>query len=152
MLPFCKLTLRGQKPLPRAYPKRIRTLGDHLRKKRLDLKLLQREVAERLKVDETTIYLWESNRVKPSLSAIPKIIDFLGYMPFKVHADSLGKKILNFRLIHGLSQKKLASLLKIDQSSIGNWERGEHWPSKKLRNKLISLFTSLPSYTLESEE
>jgi DNA-binding XRE family transcriptional regulator len=137
------LTLQGKKPLPRAYPKRLRTLGDHLRKRRLDLKLLQREAAERFGVDKTTIYLWESNRVKPSLATTPKIIEFLGYDPQPANPESLGEKICNFRRIHGLSQKKLARLLQVDQSSIGNWERGEHQPSEKLHNKLTSFIASL---------
>jgi transcriptional regulator with XRE-family HTH domain len=48
-----------------AYPKELRTLGDHLRKRRLDLGLLQRQVAEQLGVDKTTVYNWESHRTAP---------------------------------------------------------------------------------------
>src|SRR6266511_2668936 len=61
-LPFCHVTLRGRKPLPRAYPGSVRTLGDHLCRRRLDLGLLQREVAERLGADECTVTNWELNR------------------------------------------------------------------------------------------
>jgi len=56
MLPFCHLTLKAKKPLPLGYPQILKTLGDHLRKRRLDLNLLQKEVAEIIGVDETTIY------------------------------------------------------------------------------------------------
>jgi hypothetical protein len=35
------------KPLSRSYPKRKNPLGDHIRKRRLDLNLLHREVMER---------------------------------------------------------------------------------------------------------
>ena len=47
-LPFCKNTLKAQKPASFPYPKRLKTLGGHLRKKRLDIKLQQKEVAEEL--------------------------------------------------------------------------------------------------------
>ena len=35
-LPFCHVRLSGPKPLPKAYPKHLKTLGDHIRKRRLD--------------------------------------------------------------------------------------------------------------------
>jgi len=61
-------------PLPRSYPQVLTTIGDHLRKRRLDLGLLQREVAERLGVDKTTITNWELNRTTPALRFLPPII------------------------------------------------------------------------------
>ncbi|MFQ6066794.1 MAG: helix-turn-helix domain-containing protein [bacterium] len=151
MLPFCHLTLKAKKPLPPGYPQIINTLGDHLRKRRLDLKLHQKEVAKRIGVDETSIYLWESNRVKPSLSSIPKIIEFLGYIPFEMTSNSLAEQILTYRRLHGLTQKKLSHLLGIDPTTIGHWERGEHWPQKPFLDKLISFFASFPS-DLEKNE
>ena len=46
-LPFCKIELKAPKPLyPIGYPQILKTLGDHIRKKRLDLGLLQRDVAK----------------------------------------------------------------------------------------------------------
>ena len=53
--PFCYVTLRGRRPLPAVYPKQLRTLRDHLRKRRLDLELLQRQVAEQICVDKSTV-------------------------------------------------------------------------------------------------
>jgi hypothetical protein len=58
---LCHVTLRGHKPFWQGYPKSLNTIGDHIRKRRLDLKLLQKDISERLGVDETTIYLWEKN-------------------------------------------------------------------------------------------
>ncbi len=80
-LPFCHVRLRAQKPLPPAHPRELRTLGDHLRKRRLDLGLLQSEVAERLAVDETTIYNWERHRTQPARQLVPRILRFVGYTP-----------------------------------------------------------------------
>lgn len=140
-LPFCHLTLKAPKPLPPNYPLQIKSLGDHIKKKRLDLKIFQKEAAKKIGVDETTIWFWENNRVEPSISYIPKILEFLGYIPFKAKHDSLGEKIIAFRRIHGLSQKKLASLIGIDSTTIGSWERDEHKPIKTHLSKL-TLFIS----------
>jgi transcriptional regulator with XRE-family HTH domain len=52
----------------------LKTLGDHIRKRRLDLGLLQREVAAKLSVTESTIWNWESNTTDPALRLLPAII------------------------------------------------------------------------------
>jgi hypothetical protein len=45
-LPFCHVGLSAKKPKSEAYPTALRTYGDHLRAKRLDLGLLQKQAAE----------------------------------------------------------------------------------------------------------
>lgn len=67
VLPFCHLTLKAKRPRNPAYPVELRTVGDHLRKRRLDLGLLQREVADQLQVDEASGYNWETNRTMPEI-------------------------------------------------------------------------------------
>jgi len=76
-LPFCHVSLKAPKPLPEAYPKAPTTLGDHLRKKRLDMGLLQREVAVLLGVHASTINNWENNLRDPSSRRKDKIVRFL---------------------------------------------------------------------------
>jgi DNA-binding XRE family transcriptional regulator len=80
-LPFGDHRLRSARPLDREYPTELRTIGDHIRKRRLDLGLLQREVALRIGVDKTTVYNWEAGRATPSLRGLPAVIWFLGYDP-----------------------------------------------------------------------
>ena len=80
-LPFCHVQLIAWKPLPPAYPRELKTLGDHLRKRRLDLGLLQKQVADRLEVNAMTICNWETNRTSPQLRFVPRILSFLGYNP-----------------------------------------------------------------------
>jgi len=90
-LPFCHFTLKGCKPLPEAYPTQLETLGDHLRKRRLDLGLLQRQVAEELGIRKGTVYNWESNHRSPQLRFMPRIIEFLGYLSHHAQARTLGE-------------------------------------------------------------
>jgi len=65
---------------PKGYPVAPRSLGEHLRKKRLDLGLLQAQVAERIGVTESTVWNWEHG-TKPGSLHYTKIIEFLSYKP-----------------------------------------------------------------------
>jgi DNA-binding XRE family transcriptional regulator len=70
-VPFCSLTLSARKPASAAYPKELKSLGDHIRKRRLDLGLLQKDVAQRLSVSEASIWNWETHRSNPQTYLIP---------------------------------------------------------------------------------
>jgi transcriptional regulator with XRE-family HTH domain len=63
------------------YPKEARTLGDHIRRRRYELGLFQKDVAERLSVDKYTVCLWENNKTTPAKRYVPRIREFLGYDP-----------------------------------------------------------------------
>jgi transcriptional regulator with XRE-family HTH domain len=138
-LPFCHISLKGQKPLPKAYPQELKTLGDHLRKKRLDQKLLQRQVALILGVEEATIWNWENNYSSPKLHYIPRIIKFLGYVPFNVEPKTLRERIVNYRRLSGITQKELAHRLGIDPTTLARWEKNEKSPVKRYRQRLKTL-------------
>jgi len=127
-LPFCHVTLRGQKPLPRAYPRALCTIGDHLRRRRLDLRLLQREVADRLGTDHSTITNWELNRTKPALRYLPGIVQFLGCSPLDP-GEFVGERLFAFRRERGLSQNRLARLLGVDPGTLSRRERGLRTPT-----------------------
>jgi len=64
-LPFCHVQLSGPKPQTEAYPKHLKTFVDHLRKRRLDLGLPQKQAAEQIGVDTASIGNWESNKIQP---------------------------------------------------------------------------------------
>jgi len=138
--------LKAKKPVHREkYPEICRTWGDHIKTRRLDLKLTKRQLSVNLNVSDVTIYLWERNKVRPSLAQIPKIIEFLGRDPFEKKIENLGEKLREYRRVRGLSQKKLAEQLGVDPTTVAGWERGKHPPAKRLRSKLISFLTSTPS-------
>ena len=71
----------------------MRTWGDYIKVRRLDSKLTRRVLSLKFNVGDVTIYLWEKNRVKPSLAQVPKIIEFLGCVSFEKEAKDLGNRI-----------------------------------------------------------
>src|SRR5438105_15448684 len=76
---FCKLVLIAPKPKPIGYPKEINTLGDHIRRGRMDRGLLIKDVAAQIGVTDAMICLWETHRAVPVVSQMPAIIRFLGF-------------------------------------------------------------------------
>jgi len=107
-----------------------------MRKRRLDLELLQRQIADQIGVDEETIFRWESSKSRPQVQFIPPIIKFLGYNPLSP-PDS-PRQSLVYRWIHGLSQRKLAKETGIDPKAIELAETGKRPLSKKILKFLES--------------
>ena len=103
------------------------------------MKLTKRQLSLELNVSDVTIYLWERNRVKPSLAQIPKIIEFLGRDPFEKKTENLGDRIREYRRVHGLTQKKLAEQLGVDETTIEGWENRKHWPNRRLMCNIKTL-------------
>jgi transcriptional regulator with XRE-family HTH domain len=129
-LPFCHAEFRVIKPHPSHYPKEINTLGDHIRSHRLDLKLLQKQVADQIGVHELTITNWEVNATDPEVRYMPAIIQFLGYNPLP-ESSSLPKRLAAARTALGLSQRKMAGKLGVDPATLMGWEAGRHQPTGK---------------------
>ena len=73
--------MRGQIPPSAAYPRELVTLGDHIRARRLDRGLGQRDVARLIGVSTSTINGWETVGREPEVRYLPAIIAFLGYNP-----------------------------------------------------------------------
>lgn len=142
-MPFCHSSLTASRPQSTAYPKELKSLGDHLRKRRLDLGLLQKEVAQQLGVDKDSIYYWETGRYKPSLRVIPKIIEFLGYMPYDTSEMTLGERVVTMRHFLGLSREEFAERLGVDETTLRNWEHGKKRPLKRNMEKLDVWLNSL---------
>jgi transcriptional regulator with XRE-family HTH domain len=109
------LQLKSPKPLAREYSAELRSIGDHVRKRRLDLGLLQREVALLMEVDKTTVFNWEAGTAFPSLRALPAVIRFLGYDPRQSpEAGNPGRLVRHFRQRQGLSMPVLPDPLGVD--------------------------------------
>ncbi len=138
-MPLYHLTLTAQKPRNPAYPAQLVTLGDHIRKRRLDLGLLQRDVAVAVNATTSTATNWEKNRTTPRLHYLPKIYEFLGGNPLKGNATSLAESTKQYRFAHGLSLRKLAKLLMVDPGTVAKWEKGRSLPGGKAEQRLRDL-------------
>jgi transcriptional regulator with XRE-family HTH domain len=109
-------------------PMALQTAGDHLRKRRLGLKMLQKDVAEQLGVNKTSVFNWEANTSAPEIRYMPAIIRFLGYNPLPV-AGTLAEQLVRQRTSLGLSQKEAAGEIGVDPGTLAKWERGEREPA-----------------------
>jgi transcriptional regulator with XRE-family HTH domain len=104
------------------------TVGDHIRKRRLALKMLQKDVAEQLGVDKTSVFNWEANTSAPEIRYMPAIIRFLGYNPLP-EGDGWGERLVRHRTSLGMTQKEAASRLAVDQGTLAKWEQGKREPA-----------------------
>jgi len=143
-LPFCQTTLTAKKSPDRRYPRELVTLGDHIRKRRLDLGLSQGAVAAVLGAALSSVTGWEINRCGPRLSLFPKITEFLGYSPLsgQNHDESFGGQLRARRRRLGISQKQLAGLLGVDQTTVSNWERGVNEPRAGFKVRIVDILGS----------
>jgi len=150
-LPFSKLMKTLGKPLGNKIIINPTTIGEKIKNKRLELRMLQIDVANIIGVCEDSITLWENNRNEPQVMHYPKIIQFLGYVPFDVDRSTLGGQIKLYRYLNGLSQKKLALKLGINQSTILDYEKNTHSPSQLILAKLKSLLDHMKLFVKNKE-
>ena len=123
--PIFSIQIIAQKPLPDGYPKECITIGDHLRKRRIDLGMHQAQVAKKFNVTTCTITNWELNHTNVPIKHAPIVIKFLGYNPLELHKDdSLGARMKYWRLKHGISITQFQSIIKMDSHTITKIENG----------------------------
>ena len=128
MLPGCRKTLRAQKP--GVEPAVLRTPGDHVKRRRLEIGLYQRDVAIQLAVSEATVHNWECGKSSPATRTIPRVVEFLGYSPY-ASGQSLGEQLAAKRRLLGLSRRRLARKIGVDESTLARWEHELRRPSGK---------------------
>jgi Mg chelatase-like protein len=140
MLPYVKASLRSFR---KEFQKdKGKSLAAYLRLRRLELGLLQKDAATRLGTCEATFANWEKGTRKPSVRYYPLIIEFLGYEPWPV-PQSLGEKLMAQRRRLGLSVKRAARDMSIDEGTWTAWERGKRKPTKPSM-RLIRSFIAQP--------
>jgi len=139
-LPFWKQTYTCKVPGVSVEIDENSPVGLHIKKRRLKLKLSQGQVARMIGVVDEAIYTWETGLNHPQIQYAPKIIQFLGYNPYPIHeTDTFGGKIKLYRLLHGLSYRKMAKVLNADSGTVAQWESNETIPSKMRLNELTAL-------------
>lgn len=91
-----------------------------MRKRRLGLKMLQKDVAAQIGVDTTSIHNWETNVSQPSLEYMPAIIDFVGYNPLPA-AKTWAERLVRHRVSLGITQGDAARRIGVDQATQAKW-------------------------------
>lgn len=76
-LPFSEFRIQAKRPPNKHLPNQILTIGDRIRQRRIELGLLQKDVAIIMGVTEDSITNWENNRHRPTKWYLPLIDQFL---------------------------------------------------------------------------
>ena len=139
-LPCLRFEQQIDKPLPKSIPINPQTLGEHIRKRRMELRLFQRDIAAIFNVSEDCITYWENNRSEPQIRYYPPIFGFLGYCPFEFDTSTFAGKIKSYRYLNGLTQKQFAKLMNVDPATVSRWEDGKGVGVKK--NEIDAILSS----------
>jgi transcriptional regulator with XRE-family HTH domain len=112
-----------------------------LHKRRQELGFMQKQVAARLSVNTRTYFLWEHDRTVPTVRYYPAILGYLGYDPFPC-PTTLPAQLASKRRELGLSIKRAAELLGVDEGTFARWESGEWKP--RMSNEVVRRLLALP--------
>lgn len=142
-----KCHFRAKKPIRADYPTELKTLGDHLRKFRLDKGLSQSAVGKALRTNENCVSKWENNNKQPDVISAKKIINFMGYFPFADVYNTLGEQLYYARLITGKTQTQVASIIGSTGATLSRLELNLCKPRPrtfdKIREYINEAFESL---------
>jgi DNA-binding XRE family transcriptional regulator len=123
-VPFCRQTpLRLKALRARDYSQNPQSLGEHLKKRRRQLGLLQREAAERMGIQRDTYVNWEKDKTGPVASQFRPVVAFLGYDP---HTRGPNPRRPRFGQTTGvgrelLSSSKVSRLGRRDPNPVPQW-------------------------------
>ena len=118
------IPLRFKTLKPKDYVENPQTIGEHIRKRRVQLGLTQSQSAEHLGVDPFTVLNWEKDRTEPRTIDGNRVMAFLGYDPFPP-PSTLSQRLQHERRKRGWSIERAARAIGIDASTWQRWERGE---------------------------
>jgi transcriptional regulator with XRE-family HTH domain len=135
-LPGVRIRLKALKPKARDFEPR--TIGEHLRRRRLELGLTQKHAANRVGVNPWTVLNWETGKTEPPIRSIPAIVWFLGYDPFP-EPKTVGERLLQKRREWGWSVRQAADCLGVDPTTWRDWEAGELILFREHRAKVAHL-------------
>jgi transcriptional regulator with XRE-family HTH domain len=128
---------------PAGYPSVLNHLGDHLRKRRLDLGLQLNQAADALGCHATSVANWEAGRREPATRQLPRLIAFLGYDP-RPDFETVGGRVRRHRTGLGFSFKAAAEQIGVDPGTLSRWERGRRQPEGKYLAKVYSFLGEDP--------
>jgi DNA-binding transcriptional regulator YiaG len=134
----------------------LNSLGRHLRRRHLQLKIFQSEAARRMKVSNRTLSLWECDRLYPTWFYWPRIIAYLGFDPFTDSTlgrpkgnetngvailstetpATIGPQIARRRMELKRTRTQFAKELGVSVKTLWGWETGRHEVSRLLNERM----------------
>jgi DNA-binding XRE family transcriptional regulator len=140
-VPFCRQTPFTLKALrAKDYSETPQTLGEHLKKRRRELGLLQREAAEMMGVSTDTVVNWEKGNTMPVASQFRPIVAFLGYDPTP-EAQTLADRLEAKQRSLGAGLAQVARYLGWDPGSLRRYLDGT-WRISPDRQDALEVFLS----------
>lgn len=106
------------------------SLGRQLQVRRQILGHRQIDAAAIVGVDPKTWMGWERDKRQPYVHQYPALIRYLGYEPW-AEPLALGDMLIAQRRRHGLSLKRAAEIVGVDEGTFGRWENGEWKPQQR---------------------
>ena len=143
ILPYQKVV---RKPPRVPFPTSLDSLGDHIRRARLERGLLQRDVAKTVNVSEDSVTYWENGRAVPQIQHYSRIIAFLGYYPFSHETASIAGKLKQLRFRLGYSYGQCGEVFAVNASTIRAWELGHNRPSARREALILAQWRTLPDF------
>lgn len=139
--------LKGQKPRNLTIPENPSNIGERIRKFRIENGLTQKDIANRIGVRTDSITNWELGRNEPQIQFMPKIQSLLGTEAQTSNTHS--EEIIQFRSENGLSRKRMARMIGIDETTLKRIESNNH--SMRLNSKIEIVLRFIRKKNIEFE-
>jgi transcriptional regulator with XRE-family HTH domain len=140
-VPFCPgvpLTLKSLRP--KDFSETPQTLGQHLKKRRKELGLFQRQAAAQMGMDTWTYLNWEKDKTVPVASRFRPVAEFLGYDPTPA-PKTLAEHLQAKRRDLGVTFSQVARHLGWDEGTLTRYLNGT-WRMPPARAALVEAFLS----------
>jgi transcriptional regulator with XRE-family HTH domain len=134
-LPFVRVVRKCL--IPKPYDVEPKTIGEHLKRRRLELGVYQKDVAKQIGVTLFSIMNWETGLSRPMTRHLPAIFKFLGYNPMPDAPSTVPALLKAQRLELGLSQEQAAKQLCVDETTWARWERGKRIGKPEHRKRVM---------------
>lgn len=112
------------------------SIGYQILKRRVELKLEQTDLANMFGVSHNVVGTWERNEAMPNSKHRPKLVQFLGQVPWDIDQSTFGGRLEHARLLKGLSIDELAKLIGATKAKISRLERNIYKPKPDVLLKL----------------
>ena len=142
---FVPSTRTLRRPPKQEYSLVPRTLGEHIRKARIERGLQQGVIVRQMGLSKDCLSLWETGAIQPTVSQYPKIIEFLGYYPFAHETETTAGKLRQVINCNGWSHARCARELGLDGGTVKRLLRGQRTFVKK-DEAIALLWSQLPEY------